>query len=795
MPSRLNYDIFANKRLLITKILYMNKIILVTLMLLTISQTFSQNVTGRIIDENGKAIEYANVILLSLPDSIFLSGTISNQDGTFSVQLTSQNSVLKVSSIGYKTCFKRYLSEALGVLVLESNTQNLSEVIITASRPVFKMDNGNIETKIQGSLLSSLGNANDVLRNIPSVAEKNGSYTVFGKGAPLVFIDNKQVRDNVELERLQSSNIKSIQVINNPGSRYDSDVKAVILIKTIKKEGEGVSLDIRSVFGQSKTSKTSQEINFNYRDKKMDIFTSINYKLNRYEYNSDINQRVFVDTIWEQKNYENKKFDTQILSYTAGFNYELNDYNSFGATYTIDAYLKNKENINFNSSVNANDSFYDSWTNTSVKNIKHDPKHQLNTYYNGRIKKICIDFNFDFLTEKSTKQNYASELSQNFNNRIVTSNNYIKSKLYAAKLVLSYPIFNGELSIGEEMSHTWRKDIYDNEQGIVASSDNQIKENRYATFIEYSRPLWKYTNFKVGLRYENVSAEYYRYGKKVGDQSRNYNDFFPAIGISGLLNKNIQYSLSYTVKTKRPNYSQLSGNVDYMNRFTYQSGNPYLRQITTHDITLSGLIARFIQFSFSYQHQNDPIIWYMEQLKSNQAITLVNFKNLKKLDNLTGFISLSPKFGFWHPQLNFGVQKQWLSIDYLNIKKTMNEPMYMGAFNNSFELSSEFILNIDLNTFQSRGNYQNIYLNKNIFVFNASLRKSFFKKRLNVNLQVFDIFKKQIDGNIIYNPQMVLSTTNYYDSRKVQLTFSYKFNMIKSNYKGKGAGNEEKQRL
>lgn len=773
----------------------MKKIILTTLMLLTISQTFAQNIIGKIVDEQGEVIEYANVVLLSLPDSTFLSGTISDQDGSFSIQSTLQNNLLKISSIGYKTFYKKCLSDNAGVLKLQSNTQTLGEVVITANRPIFKMENGNLETRIQESLLSSLGNGNDVLRNIPSIAEKDGNYTVFGKGTPQIFINNRQVRDNVELERLQSSNIKSVQVINNPGPRYASDVKAVILIKTIKKEGEGMSFDVRSMFGQSKTSKTSQEINLNYRHKKIDIFTSINYKLNKYEYRSDINQTVSVDTIWKQENDENKKFDTQIISNTAGFNYEINDHNSLGATYTIDTYLKNREYINFNSKVSANDAFYDNWINTSVKNIKHDPRHQLNTYYNGRIEKLHIDFNFDFLSEKSTRQNYANELSQNFSNRIVTSNNYIQSKLYAAKLVLSYPVFRGELSIGEEISHTWRKDIYNNEQGIVASSDNKIRENRSATFIEYNRLLGRYIHFKAGLRYENVNADYYKNRKKAEDQSRNYSNFFPAIAISGLLNKDIQYSLSYTVKTKRPSYSQLSGNVDYMNKFTYQSGNPYLRQTTTHDITLSGLIARFIQFSVSYQHQNDPIIWYMEQLKSNQAITLVNYKNLNAINNLTGFISLSPKIGCWHPQLNFGIQKQWLSIDYLNTKKAMNKPMYMGALNNTFELPKEFILNIDLNTFQSKGNYQNIYLDKNIIVFNASLRKSFFKKKLNVNLQLFDIFKTQIDGNVIYNPQMVLSTTNYYDSRKIQLTFSYKFNMIKSNYKGKGAGNEEKKRL
>lgn len=755
---------------------------LLSVLLLTISSFASaQTLSGGVVDKQNMPVEFANVVVLSLPDSNFVAGAVSDINGHFSFQkLPFTNFLIRVSSIGYVTSYKvfRPSINEVSKIVLESDNKVLNEIVVKAKRPSYKMENGNMETIVQGSLLSGMGDVIDVLRYIPGLIEKNGEYTVFGKGTPLFYINGKQVRDDNELERLKASSIKSIQVINNPSSRYDAEVKSVILIKTIREKGQGLSFNIRSLYSQGRYARTSQKIDVNYRYNSLDLFASINFKQNENRYRNDASQIVSVDTIWEQKNDQIKKSNVQKLSTVVGLNDDINENHSFGLTYTIDIVPHHKEWGSLISKVNANSQFYDNWSSTLFSRYHEKPMHQLNSYYSGKLGKMGIDFNFDFLQSKVDRANYANEESLSFEDRDVTSENNVKSQLYASKVILSYPVIGGKVEIGEEMTYTRRKDFYENPQGIVESSNNYIKENRNALFFEYNRMLGKYTNMRLGLRYEHVNTNYYENEQKKVEQSRSYGNWFPALSLSGLLNKSLQYSLSYTVKIKRPNYSQLSSNVDYLNRLTYQRGNPYLKQSNIHDITLGGVINRFIQFSVSYQYQRDPITWNMQQLSNDQKITLVSYKNIDKMQNITVYASVAPTFGFWHPQLNLGVQKQWLSIDYLDRKKKMNKPMYMGAFNNSFEISNGWVLSADVNTFQSKGNYQNIYLNKNLFVLNASIRKSFMKKKLDVNLQFFDLLKGQSDGNIIYNPNMILTTTNHYDSRRVQFSISYNLSSI-----------------
>ena len=93
------------------------------------------------------------------------------------------------------------------------------------------------------------------------------------------------------------------------------------------------------------------------------------------------------------------------------------------------------------------------------------------------------------------------------------------------------------------------------------------------------------------------------------------------------------------------------------------------------------------------------------------------------------------------------------------------------------------------------GDFQNIYINKNVFMMDASLTKSFFDDRLSFNLQGIDLTHGRKDGNVIYNKHMDLTVNNVTDSREVRLTVRYKFNTTKNKYKGKGAAEEEIRRL
>ncbi|MDR3339957.1 MAG: carboxypeptidase-like regulatory domain-containing protein, partial [Candidatus Symbiothrix sp.] len=193
-------------------------------------------VSGKIIEEStGNPLEYANIVLLSLPDSAFVSGTTSGEGGLFQFdKVNSGKYLLKVLYIGFENKLITVDVAAnpvdLGDISLkESNV--LSEVVITSKTPPFRSSiNGGIIANVSTTLLSSVGTANDVLQRMPGIAMDNNKITVFGKGAPIVYINNRKVRDNQELERLESSEISTIELITNPGAKYDAEGRAVLLI-------------------------------------------------------------------------------------------------------------------------------------------------------------------------------------------------------------------------------------------------------------------------------------------------------------------------------------------------------------------------------------------------------------------------------------------------------------------------------------------------------------------------------------------------------------------------------------
>lgn len=200
----------------------------ITLFIATSLIASSQVISGRLIEENGKPLSYANIVLLSLPDSAFVSGTISSEDGTFTLEATSQNQLVKISSIGYRTVYKPVSPANIGIVQLVSDAQQLGEVVVKADLPKTRVKGDAMVTTVAGSILENAGTGNDLLNKIPGVSTNEGDIKVFGAGTPEIYINGRKVRDKSELDQLASDNIKSVEVVNNPGSRYDATVNAVI---------------------------------------------------------------------------------------------------------------------------------------------------------------------------------------------------------------------------------------------------------------------------------------------------------------------------------------------------------------------------------------------------------------------------------------------------------------------------------------------------------------------------------------------------------------------------------------
>ena len=752
----------------------------------------AQTVSGKLIDENRQPLPYANVVLLSLPDSAFVSGTISGEDGSFTLEATSENQIVKISSIGYKTVCKPVSPANIGIVQLVSDAQMLGEVVVKGNLPVTRMKGDAMVTSVENSVLSKVGSANDVLTKIPGITKKQDAFEVFGKGTPLIYINGRKLHDLSELEQLNSDDIKSVEVIRNPGSRYDATVKAVVRIQTVKRQGDGFGFNLRSSYYQSDNTDLIEQANFNYRHNNLDIFGSVYY--NQMESWQDFTLQLEErgTKVWNHDMKSYGEFYSKMLSGNIGFNYQLNDNHAFGMKYKSGKTLNERNPLSKETNINVDNVFYDNIKVNSCDNYYYNPDHELNAYYNGQFDDVNIDFNADYLQNAKSSNSVFQEISQTSENRDVHSVNNVKNRLVAGKLTLSLPLGGGTFAVGSEVTYTHRNDDYINEENYVPTSYSKIEELNATGYAEYNRSF-PWGDWSLGLRYEHVKFDYYEDGKHIDEQSRTFDNFFPNIAFSKQLGE-VQTQLSYTAKTQRPTYSELSNNVFYSDRFTLQKGNPTLRPTIIHDLTLSGA-WRFLQMSLSYSQTKDWILNWGELVNEDASLTMLSKRNWdKSIPMFTAFLSATPKIGCWSPMLSVGMQKQWLTIDYFKESKNLDNPIFTASFNNTWELPLGFMLGLD-SYIQSAGATQNIYSEKPNGYVNVSVRKSFLNEALSVELRGNDIFNTNKISYSMYSGDYYLYQKSTWDRQEFAVTVRYKFNTAKSKYKGTGAGDSQKNRM
>ncbi|MDR0333974.1 MAG: outer membrane beta-barrel protein [Dysgonamonadaceae bacterium] len=752
----------------------------------------AQNISGNVICEQNEPIEFANVALFSLPDSTLITGAVTNENGEFTLYTNGSinNAFLQISFIGYET--QTVSASQNQTITLKSDALMLGEVLIQGSLPQIRLRNDAIVTAVQNSVLSQAGTGNDVLKRLPALIGDNGEFSVLGKGEAIIYINNRLMRDPSELDNLNSSDIREVEIVTNPGARYDASVKAVIRIITVRKVGDGFSFDVRSSVFQSKFTSLTEQLNVNYRKNGWDIFGTVFYSKNRGFHDSEMRQIVYVDTLWTQENKFRFDNSSNTLRGITGVNYELSSKHSTGIRYTLTAHQCSRSGGDMYSTVLADSELYDQLHTARNEVRKSQPAHHLNAYYNGEFGDLKVDFNTDYFSNGQTTNARNTETSLEFNDRIITSENNVSNRLIASKLIVSYPVLGGQFLLGNEYTYTYRKDIYQNKENIMPSANTKINEQNNSFFAEYSRAIPEIGQFGVGLRYENVNADYFVDDIRSDEQSRRYNQWFPNVSFATQL-KDVGLNLSYTARTQRPSYGQLRSNIAYFNKFTMQTGNPFLKPTTVHDITLAST-WKFVQLMLSYRNEHDAIMLWAKRMEENEAITILSNRNLDRLPIFTAFVSVAPKFGIWSPQVSIGMTKQWLTITMNDESFTRNRPIMTTSFNNSLTLPKGFLFTLDAR-FLGKGDRKNEYWIDNQFIVGSSIIKSFLDEQLHVELKGHDIFKGIRDTHILHDKQWELWQTSHYDTQRVELTVRYRFNSARSKYRGTGAGESQIRRL
>ena len=757
--------------------------------------TQAQNLTGKVLDEKNTPLAYANVILQTA-DSVYLAGTTTDIEGKFTLAKHENAKLINISFVGYSTLVKELTSNQLGNIQLYPDAQLLGEVVVKGYLPKTQAKGDAMVTTVNGTVLEKAGTAENLLDKIPNVTAQNGAVTVFGRGTPEIYINGRKVRNQQELDQLSSDNIKSVEVVSNPGARYDASVKAVIRIITKKVAGEGFGVDNRAVVRNQRVYGWTvfDQLNFNYRKNGFDLSGML--------YGGNLrggNDQFFVidtylDKLWRQNlSLPNQIFKTKQIEALLSLNYQFNENHSMGARFNWEKTPESYWLVNqFAQTFSGNQLYEDLHSNV----VGNEPEgyRKANFYYSGKVKNWSIDFNADGLwSDAENTQVAEEEILGGINeavNRSVTTFDTKKNELYAAKLVVSHPLAKGNLSFGGEYSHNKRNTTYFNEEGVIANDEAMIKEGATSAFIEYAKAFHK-VQVQLGIRYEKVGFDYYDAGKYVAEQSKDYNNVFPSINFSFPL-KNVQMQLGYTSDIRRPAYQELRSNITYVNRYMYDKGNPFLMPSITHNVTL-GTSYKWMNLYVGYSHIMDDItnqtVAYSE---GDPTVGLLTLHNTPAYDKLVASLNFSPTVGFWTPQLGLAIQKQWYDGETPQGKEKFNKPVGTITFRNNLSLPKGFLLGVN-GTWMTKGYDKNIYIAENLVVLSASLYKSFLKDRLSLQINANNLLEQEQVVNIFSGMRTMLNKQVYH--RQIDLTLRYKFNATKSKYKGTGAGESQKSRM
>ena len=774
----------------------MNKRTLITFLCFSaITPMMAQDIKGKIVDEKGEPLAFANVVLLNRQDSAFVKGVVSGEDGHFAFDLACNNGIIKVTSVGYKTAWKDCTGENAGVIKMVANSKVLGEVVVKSSLPKTILKNGGMTTTVAGSVLEKAGTMEHLLDRIPNVSAQNGNINVFGRGEPIIYINGRQMRDRSELDRLSSDNIRSVEVISNPGARYAASTKAVIRITTKKILGDGFGFDATTEgsYDEKKNAGGYARLNLYYRRNGLE--------LGAYAYGSkqsspdekDLQQMTYLDKTLNQQDRTRWKNKTETFSSRLNASYQFDNNNSLGASISFLRNPKLQTDGKTEGSVLRDEVLTETTTYISSE-FGQNSNWSSNVYYVGKVGKLGIDFNTDWFWSKGNNKNNIDEHYQEVNseiqNQLVSSTTSKYNRLIASKMVLSYPLFGGDLSVGGEYSFTNRNTNYAIIPNTLADNViDRIKEGMASAFVTYNRDFGK-LNMEAGLRYENVDFKYYDDGQYMAEQSKTYGEWFPSLSLSMPIG-NVQMQLSYAADINRPNYWVLRSGVQYSNHYTYETGNPFLVSEISRN-TSYDLAYKWLTFNLTYEHVSDPIYQTVEMYKDNAAIGLMRMINGKSYNNVTSTLNLQPTFGIWHPMLSAMVEKQWFELETRD-GRYLNKPVAMFRFNNTFD--TKWAMFSVMMTYITKGYEENHYIYKPMFNTDLSIYKGFMKDCLTLQLYVNDVFGTN-DSHIIGKYGKLKETIfDEFSTSKISLTVRYKFNTTRSKYKGTGAGDSQKNRM
>ncbi len=666
----------------------------------------------------------------------------------------------------------------------DSLARELNEVVVTAKQPATKLNGTTLVSTIAGSNLADLGNALDVLAQLPMIKVQDNTVSVIGKSNIEIYIDGRPMRDNMELQQILSSNLKKVELLMAPGAAYASATGAVLKITTKRNFVQGLSLTDQFILERRRKWSVMDYLALSYRSGSWEFFANgtINHN-NSLIKGTTTNSLVYQGKETVVGSSQHNSYPTTVGVAKAGFNYSKGA-ESFGAYYRY-----NPERGDFNNTgsewLNANPAI-----SSNIDKHTRAHSHLASLYYeNTFAEKYLLHFDGDF--RRSNEKNSVATSYPASSNPAVNSTDERASTLWAGKLYLDFPLAKGNFTVGTQDSYTHTSLDYrmlnDAVSEYIPSSLTDARQTSAALFASWSRMFGKFS-LSAGARYEYVDYDFKVNGIRDKDVSRRNHLLTPDISLAYAFNDDSQLSLSYKMATVKPPYSQLTGSLNYVGMHQIEGGNPGLRDEKMHNIQLFGMWKGFI-FQADFARSLDTYAYVKELYPADNLQLIMHPVNID-VSALSLYLVWSQPVRRWTPNATIGVYRQWLDIAGTRYDK----PIFSYYFDNTFALPHGWTITANISG-RSQGDMHTNRFSTTWFTMDASIGKSFINKSLAVKLTATDIFNTAHNDWSMNTYGIYVDKRQSYDHRGISLNITYNFQPRKSRYKGSSASEAEMNRL
>ncbi len=573
------------------------------LLLFCSGSLMAQNIKGKLLDEKGAPIAFANVALLKASDSSLHVAGLTGKDGSYTLAASLPGRYfLRFSSIGFSQkespAFEVAAGDARdgGNVVLQQDSKTLQEVNLLALRPTIVQKADRLVVSVEGTAMAAGNTAYAVLARAPGVfIDPEGNIQLNGRSGVTVMLDGKltylSARDlRTMLEGMAAENLKNIEIITNPSAKFDAEGTSGILNINLKKNTlQGMNGSVYSGY------------NYNFKQHAWTAGGNINYKSGRW--NSFVNidaarrvggreatfTRVFYDT--SKTTYFDQNATGNFVaqgppSGRAGTEYTFNSKHSLGVMASFNRNTANSEFLTetFIGTAPKTPSSYvaaDNYARNTFSNLT------TNLHYGGKWDTLgtllTADLDYAHITNRgySSYYNYFTNLSNSQKTQDLlfanTPNGY---DIYSAKVDFTKPLRKEhKLETGGRYSRVQSDNdfrFYFNNGGLVLdplrTNHFRFRENIYAAYANWNGPLSKKITAQAGLRMEHTQS--LGASLTIGTRTpRRYTNFFPSLFVQQKVSDNYGINYSYSYRITRPNYGNLNPFRAYRDPYTWYQGN------------------------------------------------------------------------------------------------------------------------------------------------------------------------------------------------------------------------------